>query len=312
LGNLLDSIKQEPVSAKINNNMKNCILSSQVCSDCSGSGVNIKIKGINPRAEICKCIYKCKKCLGNCQNVQLENTIKPCKEPPPSKICGFYNNASIPARYIHSDLNDFANNTGNTLRISQAILEWQKVFLNGKEKRGFILNGSVGIGKTFILSAIAKSLIFSGRAVKFVDFFQLISEIKAGYASYKSDQDILAPLLKVDILIIDELGKGRNTDFELTILDQLIMGRYNQNKTLLASTNFSLKYSSNNHHSQQKKTYYTDFESPNEQDSYRGFAPVEFGPLELRVGKRIFSRLIETTIFFEMNGDDYRKKKAKT
>ena len=159
MGNLLDSIKQEQVSTQINSNIKNCILSSQSCNHCRGSGVNIKIKGVQPQAEICKCIYSCRKCLGNCQNIQKENTITPCKQPPPSKICGFYNNANIPARYIHSNLNDFANDTGNTLRISKAILEWQKVFLSGEERRGFILNGSVGIGKTFILSAIAKDII---------------------------------------------------------------------------------------------------------------------------------------------------------
>ena len=47
--------------------------------------------------------------------------------------------------------------------------------------------------------------------------------------------------MDVDILFIDELGKGRNTDFELTILDQLVMGRYNQNKMIVASTNCHLK-----------------------------------------------------------------------
>ena len=36
------------------------------------------------------------------------------------------------------------------------------------------------------------------------------------------------------------MGKGRNSDWEMSILDQLVMGRYNQNKVVVASTNYNL------------------------------------------------------------------------
>ena len=48
-----------------------------------------------------------------------------------------------------------------------------------------------------------------GVSVKFVDFFQLLAEIKASFSKKESEELILKPLIEVDVLCIDELGKGR-------------------------------------------------------------------------------------------------------
>ncbi|MGY8765622.1 MAG: ATP-binding protein, partial [Nitrospinaceae bacterium] len=74
---------------------------------------------------------------------------------------------------------------------------------------------------------------------KFVDFFQLLSDIRHGYSQDKSEMSLIEPYLKSKILVIDELAKGRNNEWEQTILDQFISSRYNAaDKITLFTTNY--------------------------------------------------------------------------
>ena len=106
------------------------------------------------------------------------------------------------------------------------------------------------------------------------------------------------------MLFIDEMGKGRNTDFELVILDQLVMGRYNQNRAIVASTNCYLHSKTEK---QKRHLYDIPLDQAPEQHENSGFASSQFGTLESRVGERIFSRLLETCSMLDLSGDDYRR-----
>ena len=119
-----------------------------------------------------------------------------------------------------------------------------------------------------------------------------MTELKVRYATREFEKDNpLDKLLEVDYLFIDELGKGRRTDFEQTIIDQLAAGRYNTNKPIIASTNCSTK-----------ETKEKDFSNFERNDFNR------FPSLQEAVGERIFSRLKETCRFLALDGIDYRSR----
>ena len=269
---------------------------------CRNTGLNLKQSGPFLGAEVCKCVSECSVCRGSFLKIDTDGTSRPCQQPPPKKIINLFNQAEIPARYLDSGLARFSNYTGNGQKIVTQLDGWiRKYDEDPLGHRGILLFGGVGVGKTYLLAALAKSLIFKGHSVRFVDFFQLISTIKGAYSERKSDQRILSPLLDAEVLIIDEMGKGRNTEFEMTVLDQLVMGRYNQGGVLIASTNYTTEPSRNTaaYHST------VDFEKEGFQ-SNDTFQPNVFGSLEDRVGSRIFSRLQETCYFLNMTGSDYR------
>ena len=96
-----------------------------------------------------------------------------------------------------------------------------------------------------------------------------------------------------DLLIIDDLGKGRNTDWELSILDTLISERYNRNQLIMATTNFTeqeettLKERSLAGDKADKEHYISD-------------------TIRKRVGERIYSRLQEMCYFENLSGPDRR------
>ena len=97
------------------------------------------------------------------------------------------------------------------------------------------------------------------------------------------------------MLVIDELAKGRNTDWELTILDHFISARYNDDdKVTLVTTNFSDKLDSsvalNSRNNKQSIS-----------NAYSRFT------IEEKVGARIYSRLMEMCKKVNLEGTDYRR-----
>ncbi len=276
------------------------------CTACQNHRLLFGISAPFSVASLCSCIDTCKKCLGTCRGNEVYlrsgeqasiSGVKSCVQPNPVKIVRAYNDARIPARYAGARLDYFENPSGNGAKqVLPRLVKW----LEGYPKtatRGILLSAEVGVGKTYILTALARSLAMRGVRIRFVDFFQLISELKAAYTDGKADKQLLQPLQNAEVLIIDELGKGRNTEWEQTILDQLVMGRYNQGKVIIASTNFGLE-------SQQQ--------NPVDQYNKDGFNPDKFGQLVDRVGYRVFSRLKECCDFHTLSGADYRGLKARS
>ena len=166
---------------------------------------------------------------------------------------------------------------------------WANSFGNGKETKGLVLSGRVGRGKTHLLIGLIKVLIFEhGKSVKFIEFSRLLSMLREGYSRGKSDAEMLGVLAQAPILAIDELGKGRLTDWELAIIDDVISRRYNTEGTLLATTNYKWATASG---AAAPNLSVTDYTQQNLGD---------------RVGPRVFSRLQEMCKYYAVGGDDYR------
>lgn len=268
----------------------------QKLSCCDGIGIQPRMQGAYLKAEVCDCVKFCPSCYGQARRL-IDGKSSPCRSPNPVRVVNILNQAMIPARYATAKLDNFANHTGNGREVLSAIRQWFQNF-DRNEPRGMLLGGPVGVGKTYLLAALGKSFAYRGYTVRFVDFFQLLGELKAGYSNDQPDANIIQQLIDVDILIIDELGKGRNNDWELSIIDQLVMGRYNQNKIVVASTNYGLKSSQ-----RLAMNYQNDLTMDR-----RSFELDQEQSLESRVGARIYSRLIETCLMFELSGEDFRKR----
>ncbi len=268
------------------------------CRKCGGRGYLLEDSGFYIKAKLCTCVSSCPSCAGTCRTLK-DGTIHQClniDKQDPKRIVNTFLSAGLPARFFSADLSSFSNNTGNCKKIVALVKDWILSYLQGEQSKGFVLSGDVGVGKTYILVAAAKKLASYGVDVKFVDFHELLNLIRSGYSENKSEESFLKPLISAQVLFIDELAKGRNNDWEQEKLDQLIMRRYNANKISVYSTNYSLKEDPRS----------TDLIDEYSYDDSK-FNPGVFGSLEKRIGTRIFSRLVETSIFMEITGKDYRK-----
>lgn len=138
---------------------------------------------------------------------------------------------------------------------------------------GLLLCGQVGTGKSFLAAAIANELISQGVPCLMTNFSRIISRISEKFGG---DQKYLDDLNRFDLLIIDDLGAERDSDFTWEKVMNVIDARYRAGLPIIITTNLGPK----------------DFAD-------RG---------DIR-RQRVFSRLKEMCICLEVKGEDRRGKK---
>ncbi len=110
--------------------------------------------------------------------------------------------------------------------------------LNGTDKN-LIFFGDNGLGKTYMLSALANSLTDMGKIVVYQSAPVLLEKIKR--SSFTNEIDEINELIEnCDLLIIDDLGKDYITEYTKSTLFNIINIRYNSNKPIAISTNLDL------------------------------------------------------------------------
>ena len=142
-----------------------------------------------------------------------------------------------------------------------------------KQGTGLLLCGQVGTGKSFLAACIANELINQGTPCLMTNFSRIISRVSEKFGG---DQKYLDDLNRFDLLIIDDLGAERDTEFTWEKVMNVIDARYRAGLPLIITTNFEPK----------------DFAD-------RG---------DIR-RQRVFSRLKEMCILLEVKGTDRRSKK---
>ena len=222
---------------------------------------------------------------------------KPCALSALQGRLNLFNQAQLPAVHSNSEFKTFAPANAEC----DAALKRARDFAVGwPSKRGFVLSGPVGTGKTHLLvSALRWVTAEIGVAAAYVEISLLYATIRRGFQEGKSGGEIIKPLSQVDLLAIDELGKGRGSPFEMETLDELIARRYNAGKITLFATNYSLR--------------------PPEARASGGYqstaelkdAAKESKILCDRVGERIYSRLCEMCDFVEFPASTPDQRRAR-
>lgn len=115
----------------------------------------------------------------------------------------------------------------------------REIAKNLDEGRGLWIHGDVGTGKTSLAMLIARAAGEAGRSVAIYSVPQLLAELRATYnpdsdASY----DVLSrQLASVDLLVLDDLGAEKQTDWVLEQLYSLVNERWQDGRAILATSN---------------------------------------------------------------------------
>ena len=109
-----------------------------------------------------------------------------------------------------------------------------------KDNNGLIFHGNVGTGKTYLAACIANKIIEDYQIrVKMRNIPQIINDIeKGGFDIDKNDY--YRKLSSVSLLILDDFGIERNTEYVNEMVYQIINTRYESKKPTIISTNIPL------------------------------------------------------------------------
>lgn len=212
--------------------------------------------------------------------------------------------ARIPKRYEHCDFQSYSTDVGATpqqrLSLQQAKLSAQSFVRDypGSSERGLLFMGPSGVGKTHLAVAALKELLQRGHAGLFCDYRELLKEIQASYnpASESTEMKILEPVRTAEILVLDDLGASKPSDWVRDIVGIVLNARYNENRTTIITTN-----------------YLDNPASEGEAARLPGgklIPPTREDSLEQRIGSRMRSRLYEMCRTVEVSAADFRREKT--
>lgn len=105
---------------------------------------------------------------------------------------------------------------------------------------GLYIEGTNGTGKTHLAAAIALQLINEGIPVVCKTSSDLLLDIKKAFDSeYVKEHEVLSVYKKVDLLIIDDLGKEQCSDWSMSTLYSILNDRYEDMKPTIVTTNYN-------------------------------------------------------------------------
>jgi DNA replication protein DnaC len=194
--------------------------------------------------------------------------------------------AGIPARYRAATFETFEAYNDSLMEARRIAQYWADSYpeiprrVGDRAGRGLVLMGPAGIGKTHLVAVLLKQVITqAGCRGLFYSTKDLLRLIRGSYnaETKTTEAQVLDPVLTCELLVLDDLGEERVTDWVAEMMNTIVNTRYNTGRPIICTTN------------------YADVDDPDEMNG-----------LLWRIGFRMQSRLHEMCEFIDLAGASYR------
>ena len=148
---------------------------------------------------------------------------------------------------------NFSNDIGINPEIKHAhtyVERWDDM---KKTSTGLLLWGGVGTGKSFFAGCIANALLEQGIPVLMTNFARILNTLTGMFSEDRNQ--FISSLNQYHLLIIDDLGVERNSEFALEQVFNVIDSRYRSKKPMIITTNLTLSELKNPSDLMRKRIY---------------------------------------------------------
>ena len=217
--------------------------------------------------------------------------------------------ARIPKRYEHCDFESYVTELADgrkyTLQQAESLKRMKMLTQSfvreypGGDHSGILLTGSSGAGKTHLAIAALKELLKRGHSGYFCEYGKLLRDIQNSYRSENeiSEPKLLEPILSAEVLVIDDLGCIKPSDWVRDMISYILNARYVDGSRDLSHPRCTII-----------TTNYPDSADQKEAVEPSG-RPISTRKvtLEERIGERMRSRLYEMCRTVEVSAPDFRR-----
>src|ERR1700683_3560521 len=194
-------------------------MATAVCPECNGTGYKIVEREEVSGAVRCSCVA-----FDRAERLESE--------------------ANIPPLYAKASFENFLLSRDNPIgyreltEVYLAVRGYARDFPNAK-KPGLLLMGDPGSGKTHLAVAAFRVIMSKGFEGLFFDYQNLLDRIRSGYdsSSNSSHREAYRSAMDTEVILLDDLGAHRVTDWVEDTVTSIITSRCNQRKALIATTN---------------------------------------------------------------------------
>lgn len=247
---------------------------AEVCPQCEGSGWKAVAGSSDRRVTRCDCQLRL-------------------------RADSLVNGARIPKRYEHCELSSFTTDfPGADPKIGLANIAASRFVeeFDPRDGTGLLIVGGIGTGKTHLAVGILKELIAKrGSHCLFCDYRELLKQIQNSYndSVQATELQVLRPVFDAEVLVLDELGAVKPSEWVWDTVSLILNTRYNDNRTTIITTNFPDEPAAG---------------VGNDSPRTSPFAATRRETLGDRIGERMRSRLHEMCRIVKMEGPDFRQK----
>lgn len=221
----------------------------------------------------------CPQCAGSgWERVEPGGTMRRCRCLDEARVERLLAAARIPKRYEQCNLESYIPQNASQEKAKTDVMHFLKQYPTIDV--GLLFMGTCGVGKTHLAVALLKRVMLEKRdRGLFYDFRDLLRDIQSSWnsVSQASELAVLRPVLESDVLVLDELGANKPTEWVRDTVAHIINCRYNDKRMTVFTSNYLDKPS-----------------KPGEET------------LTDRIGMRLRSRLYEMCKEVEIQGKDFR------
>jgi len=183
--------------------------------------------------------------------------------------------SGLTPRLFLSRFSNFEEKPGKERALNKA-REFLERFGEGERlhSSGVIFWGKPGVGKSHLAAAIANELLERGFSVLFLNTVDFLNSLRDLYRNEESEAPEIERVSGVDLLVLDDLGAEKPTEWALEKIYQIVNIRYERLGPLIITTNLDLN------------------------------------SLEHLLGERTFGRILEMCVPVEVGGEDHRRRIA--